>query len=62
MTENYRDKIIGQNIAFCLRFKHFMDEWEEKFINSVDSQEYPLTQKQFNKLQDVTERVTKKVA
>ena len=59
---DYRDKIISENIAFCLRFKHFLNEWETQFVSSVDRQEYPLTQKQFNRLQEVVTRLTKELA
>ena len=56
---NYRDKIIADNIAFCLRNKRFLSDWENGFIGSVDSQAYPLTPKQFNTLQDVTEKLSR---
>lgn len=58
---NYRDKIISDNIAFCLRYKHFMNEWETSFVESVNSQKYDLTQKQFNRLQEVVARLTKEL-
>ena len=58
---DYRDKIITQDIAFCLRFKHLLNEWETGFIGSVDSQTYPVTQNQFNRLQEVTQRIANKL-
>jgi hypothetical protein len=55
---NYREKIISDNIAFCLRYKHLLNHWEAQFVESVDSQEYDLTQKQFNRLQEIVQKLT----
>jgi hypothetical protein len=55
---NYREKIMSDNIAFCLRYKHLLNPWEAQFVESVDSQEYDLTQKQFNRLQEIVQKLT----
>lgn len=54
---NYREKIISNNIAFCRANWKQLGEWEQKFVDSVDGQSYSLTQKQFNKLQDVAQNL-----
>ena len=37
-----------------------LTDWERSFIESVDSQKRDLTQKQFNRLQEITETVKRK--
>lgn len=58
---SYRDKLISDNIAVCIRYRRKLCDWENSFIDSVDSQSYPLTLKQFNKLQDIAERLRNRV-
>ena len=57
---NHRDKIISSNIALCLRFGDHLNEWESKFVESVNSQLYPLTANQFNRLQEITTKIKSK--
>lgn len=59
---NYREKIISDNIAFCLRYKHFLNDWERRFVESVNSQDYELTQKQFNRLQEIVQKLARELA
>ena len=37
-----------------------LSAWELEFLQSVDAQEYGLTNKQFNRLQEITENVKRK--
>ena len=57
---NYRNEIISRNISYLLRRMEFLTDWERGFIESVDSQKKDLTQKQFNRLQEITENVKRK--
>ena len=58
---NLCDKIISNNISTCLRYKHFLTEWEISFVESVNGQEYPLSQKQFNRLNEIREKVDREL-
>lgn len=58
---NYRDKIISDNIALCLRHKDLLTDWERNFVESVDGQDYPLTQNQFNRLNEIATKVNRKL-
>ena len=62
---NYRMKIISDNLNFCERFDYVLNDWETQFIKSIrDRVDYggELSQKQFNRLQAVAQRVAKEVA
>ena len=59
---NYREKIIKESLDFCIRFKHFLNDWEKSFIESIENQSYELTEKQFNRLKEITEKLSKEVA
>jgi len=58
---NYRDKIISDNIAFCLRHRHNLTDWERVFVESVDARSQDLTQKQFNILQHIAAKLSRHV-
>ena len=45
---NSRQKTIAESLDFCIRFKHFLNDWEKGFIESIENQTYELTSKQFN--------------
>lgn len=57
---NYRDEIISRNISYILRRKHLLNDWELQFLHSVDDQKNDLSNKQFNRLQEITEKVKRK--
>jgi len=58
---DYREKLIRNNIVLCLKHKNLLSDWERSFVESVDGQEYDLTQNQFNRLNEVAESVNRKL-
>ena len=58
---NAREKIISENIAFCLNYRHFLNDWETQFVESVARQDYDLTQRQFNRLQEIAQKLAKEL-
>jgi len=59
---NFRERYVKEYLDFCLRFKHFLNEWESGFIASIEGADpNKLTARQFNKLKETAERVTNEV-
>lgn len=56
---SYRDQIISDNLGFCLRNRKILSDWEMGFVDSLNEWEDEVTQKQFNKLQDVVQRISR---
>jgi hypothetical protein len=59
---NFREKIIREDMETISPNMKALTEWEREFIASVRVQNYPLTQNQFNRIQEIAQRLRREVA
>jgi len=52
-----RDNIILNNIKTAKKSWNILTKWEQDFIESITRQTYPLTQRQFNELQMIRDKL-----
>lgn len=57
---NARQKIVTENWQFCMQHLDLLNDWETKFVTSLDPR-WKLTTGQFNKLSSITLDLGKKV-